>query len=73
MLPEALRPTLTDFETSADGHWAAVDRHRWRRLDGRPEHGSVMRIGVDRSAEPQAVRVISAPFMPDGPGASRRC
>ena len=40
-------------------------------LDDRTEHGSVTRIGVDRNAEPQGVRVISAPFMPDGPGASR--
>jgi len=40
-------------------------------LDDRTEHGSVTRIGVDRNAEPQGVRVISAPLMPDGPGASR--
>ena len=27
-----------------------------------------MRISIDRGAEPQAVRVISAPFVPDRPG-----
>ena len=51
-------------------HRVAVDWHRWRRLDDRTEHGSVTRIGVDRNAEPQGVRVISAPFMPDEPGTS---
>lgn len=27
-----------------------------------------MHISIDRGAEPQAVRVISAPFVPDRPG-----
>ena len=29
-----------------------------------------MRISIDRGAEPQAVRIISAPFIPDRPGRS---
>lgn len=75
MLPVPLRPALTVRDVngwSANGHWAAVDWHRWHRLDDRPEPDSQTCISVDRSAEPQAVRVISAPFMPDDPGASRR-
>ena len=77
MLPEALRPTLTDFETSADGQRMVTGR-RSTGIDGagwtdRQERRGLTHIGIDRGAEPQAVRVISAPFMPDGPGASRRC
>lgn len=47
----------------------------WRStgIDGagwtdRQERRGLTRIGIDRGAEPQAVRVISAPFMPDEPG-----
>jgi len=52
----------------SDDHQVAVEGHRWRQLTCRQEHRRLMRISIDRGAEPQAVRVISAPFVPDRPG-----
>ena len=52
----------------SDDHRVAVEGHRWRQLTCRQEHRRLMRISIDRGAEPQAVRVISAPFVPDRPG-----
>ena len=68
-----LPPTPADTSTrgcgrrSAGGYWVAVERRRWRPAD---EQGRsrLTRMAVDRGAEPQTVRVISAPLILDGPG-----
>ena len=52
----------------SDDHQVAVEGHRWRQLTCRQERRRLMRISIDRGAEPQAVRIISAPFIPDRPG-----
>ena len=51
---------------SASGYWVAVERRRWRPAD---EQGRsrLTRMAVDRGAQPQTVRVISAPLILDGP------
>ena len=63
---------------SAGGYRIAVEGHRWRPADEQ-ERSRLTRIAVDRGAEPQTVRVISAPLILDGPGrpgagrSSNRC
>ena len=52
---------------SAGGYRIAVEGHRWRPADEQ-ERSRLTRIAVDRGAEPQTVRVISAPLILDGPG-----
>lgn len=51
---------------SASGYWVAVERRRWRPAD---EQGRsrLTRMAVDRGAQLQTVRVISAPLILDGP------
>ena len=51
---------------SAGGYRIAVEGHRWRPADEQ-ERSRLTRIAVDRGAEPQTVRVISAPLILDGP------
>ena len=52
---------------SAGGYRIAVEGHRWRPADEQ-ERSRLTRMAVDRGAEPQTVRVISAPLILDGPG-----
>ena len=60
-------------DTDARRRQRIVTEWRSTGIDGvgwtdRQERRGLTRIGIDRGAEPQAVRVISAPFMPDEPG-----
>ena len=52
---------------SAGGYRIAVEGHRWRPADEQ-ERSRLTHMAVDRGAEPQTVRVISAPLILDGPG-----
>jgi len=66
-----LPPTPADTSTrgcgrrSAGGYWVAVERRRWRPAD---EQGRsrLTRMAVDRGAQPQTGRVISAPLISTG-------
>ena len=68
-----LPPTPADTGTrgcgrrSAGGYWVAVERRRWRPADEQGRN-RLTRIAVDRGAQPQTGRVISAPLILDGPG-----
>ena len=65
------RPERTPEDTdrrSAGDYWVAVDEYRWRRPADEQERSRLMRMAVDRGAEPQTVRVISAPLVLDGWG-----
>ena len=65
LLP-ARRPER-DWPAISGGYRIAVEGHRWRPADEQ-ERSRLTRIAVDRGAEPQTVRVISAPLILDGPG-----
>ena len=56
-----------DWPAISGGYRIAVEGHRWRPADEQ-ERSRLTRIAVDRGAEPQTVRVISAPLILDGPG-----
>ena len=65
LLP-ARRPER-DWPAISRGYRIAVEGHRWRPANEQ-EPSRLTRIAVDRGAEPQTVRVISAPLILDGPG-----
>ena len=56
-----------DWPAISGGYRIAVEGHRWRPADEQ-ERSRLTRMAVDRGAEPQTVRVISAPLILDGPG-----
>ena len=65
-LLSARRPER-DWPAISRGYRIAVEGHRWRPANEQ-EPSRLTRIAVDRGAEPQTVRVISAPLILDGPG-----
>jgi len=67
-----LPPTPADTSTrgcgrrSAGGYWVAIEGHRWRQPVDEQERSRLTRMAVDRGAQPQTGRVISAPLISTG-------